>query len=171
MGETSRRKPISTALPQSGLYSRSLRPISAQELCQRDHWVLGNLPDPGPSLPIAQWGRAASSRKSLGSSKLFHLRMEATNLQWSIHLLVPFSRSVPRHNPVLELYGQFLCPHSLVFALTCIVNYRTLYRQVCAIPNHVQSIQCTKGRLQSMCINIKDDQLKPDSPEINFHFS
>uniref|UniRef100_A0A8C7SK17 Uncharacterized protein n=1 Tax=Oncorhynchus mykiss TaxID=8022 RepID=A0A8C7SK17_ONCMY len=31
----------------------------------------------------------------------------------------------------------------LVFALTCTVNCGTLYRQVCAFPNHVQSIECT----------------------------
>jgi hypothetical protein len=28
--------------------------------------------------------------------------------------LVLFPRSVPRHNPVSELYGQFLQPHGLV---------------------------------------------------------
>ena len=37
-----------------------------------------------------------------------------------------------QHNPVSELYGQFLQPHVLVFALTCTVNCGTLYRQVCA---------------------------------------
>ena len=40
------------------------------ELCQSDHWVLGHLPDQGPSPPIAQFGWAPSSRKSLGGSKL-----------------------------------------------------------------------------------------------------
>ena len=40
------------------------------ERCQSDHWVLGHLPDQGPSPPNAQFGRAASSRKSLGGSKL-----------------------------------------------------------------------------------------------------
>ena len=39
-----------------------------------------------------------------------------------------------------ELFGQVLRPHGLVFALTCTVNYGTLYRQVYAFPNHVQSI-------------------------------
>ena len=42
----------------------------------------------------------------------------------------------------------------LVFALTCTVNYGTLYRQVCPFPNHVQSIDFTTGRLQSSCRNI-----------------
>jgi hypothetical protein len=40
------------------------------ELYQSDHRVLGHLPDQGPSTPIAQFGLAASSRKSLGGSKL-----------------------------------------------------------------------------------------------------
>jgi hypothetical protein len=41
--------------------------------------------------------------------------------------LVSFPRSVARHNPVSELYGQFLQPHGLVFALTCNFNCGTLY--------------------------------------------
>jgi hypothetical protein len=68
--------------------------------------------------------------------------------------LVPFLRSVPRHNPVSEFYWQFLQPHGLVFALTCTVNCGTLYRQVCAFPNHVQSIEFTTGELQLSCRNI-----------------
>ena len=78
-----------------------------------DHRVLGHLLDQDPSLPIAQFGRAASSRKSLGGSKLLpfkndegHCVLEA--LQCFRNVLVPFPRSVPRHNLVSELYGQFL---------------------------------------------------------------
>ena len=44
------------------------------------------------------------------------------DLQCCRHVLVPFPRSVPRHNPVSERYWQFLQPHGLVFALTCTVN-------------------------------------------------
>jgi hypothetical protein len=51
--------------------------------------------------------------------------------------LVPFPRSVPRHHPVSELYGQFTWPHGLVFALTCAVNCGTLYRQVYLFPNQL----------------------------------
>ena len=40
------------------------------ELCPSDHQVIGHIPDKGPSPPMAQFGRAASSRKSLGGSKL-----------------------------------------------------------------------------------------------------
>jgi hypothetical protein len=83
---------------------------------------------------------------------LFHLRMmEATVFLGTFnaaYFLVPFPRSVPRHNPVSELYGQFLRPHGLVFAVTCTVNCETLFRQVCAFPNHVQSIEFTTGELQ-----------------------
>jgi hypothetical protein len=45
-------------------------PISTEELCQSDHWVLGHFPDQGHSPPIAQFSRADSSRKSLDGSKL-----------------------------------------------------------------------------------------------------
>ena len=44
------------------------------ELCQCDQRVLGHLPDQGPSPPITQFGCAASSRKSLGGSKLVPLK-------------------------------------------------------------------------------------------------
>jgi hypothetical protein len=40
------------------------------------------------------------------------------------------------------------------FALTCTVNCGTLYRQVCAFPNHVKSIEFTTGGLQWSCRNI-----------------
>jgi hypothetical protein len=67
--------------------------------------------------------------------------------------LVPFPRSVPRHTPFSELYGQFCRPYGLVFALTCTVNCGTLCRWLCALSNHVQSIEFTTGVLQSSCRN------------------
>ena len=42
----------------------------------------------------------------------------------------------------------------LICALTCTVNCGTLYRQVCAFPNHVQSTEFTTGGLQLSCRNI-----------------
>jgi hypothetical protein len=39
--------------------------------------------------------------------------------------LVPFPRSVPQHNPVSELYGQFLRPPGFASAVTCTVNCGT----------------------------------------------
>ena len=59
-------------------------PISTEELWSSvsDYLVLGYLPAQGPYRPIAQFGLAASSRKSLGTvvPNFFHLirRMEAT---------------------------------------------------------------------------------------------
>jgi hypothetical protein len=44
-------------------------PITTEELCQSDHWVRGHLLGLGQSPPIPHFGRAASSRKSLGGSK------------------------------------------------------------------------------------------------------
>ena len=57
-------------------------------------------------------------------------------------------------NPVLDVYRQFLGLHGLVCVLTCTVNCGTLYGQVCAFPNHVQSTEFTTGGLQSSCRNI-----------------
>ena len=76
------------------------------------------------------------------------------DLQCCRNILVPFPRFVLRHNPVSELYGQFLRSFGLIFALTCTVTGGTLYRQLCAFPNHVQSIEFTTGGLQSSFRNI-----------------
>ena len=105
-------------------------------LCQSDHRLRGHLPAQGPSPLIAQFGRVNSSRKTLCGSKLLPLKNDGGHcvlgdLQCCRNVLVPFPRSVPRHKPVSELYGQFLQSHGLVSALTCTVNCGTLYRQVC----------------------------------------
>jgi hypothetical protein len=90
-------------------------------------------------------------------TNFFHLIMiEATvflDLQCCRNVLVLFLRSMPKHNPVSELYGQFLRPHGLVFALTCTANCGTLYWQAYTFPNHVQSIEFTTGGLQLSCRN------------------
>ena len=126
-------------------------------------------------LELCQWpsgywfDRAASSRKILGGSKLLPFKNDGGHcvlgdLQCCINVFVPFPRFVPRHNPVSELYGQFVQPHGLGFALTCTVNCGTLYRQGCAFPNHVQSIELTTGGLQSSCKNIpRYDQWKQET--------
>ena len=81
----------------------------------------------------------------------FHLIMVDASvffdLQYYRNVLVPFPRSVPQHNPVSELYGQFLQLYGLVFALTCTVNCGTLYRQV-------YFFEFTTGGLQLRCRNI-----------------
>ena len=66
-----------------------------------------------PSTPIAQFGRAASSRKSLDGSKHHPITNDGGHcvlgdLQCCKNVLAPFPRSVPRHNRVSELYRQFL---------------------------------------------------------------
>ena len=109
----------------SGRFSHLYR--GTLELCQSDHLVLGYVPDQGPSPTIAQFCRAASSRKSLGGSKLLSFQNDGGYcvlgyLKCCRNISVPFPRSVPRHNPSSELYGQFLPPHGLLFALTCTVN-------------------------------------------------
>ena len=131
------------------LHSRTL------ELCQRNYWVLGYLLDQGPSPMIIQYSWAASSRKSHGGSRHLPFKNDGGHcilgdLQCCRIFLVPFPRSVPRYNPVSVLYGQFLRTHGL----TSTVNFGTLYRQVCAFPNHVQSIEFSTGGLQSSCGNI-----------------
>ena len=134
-------------------------PISTEELWSSVRVTIGSLVTSliKALLPqLLSLSRAASSRKSLPN--FFHLRMMKAavlgDLQCCINVLVPFPRSVPQHNPVSELYGQFLCPHGLVFSRTYTVICGTLYRQVCAFPNHVESIEFTTGGLQSSCGNI-----------------
>ena len=136
-------------------------PISTEDLWSSvsEHQVLGHPADQGPFPPIAQLGQASSSRKSLGGSKRLPFKNDEghcvlEDLQCCRHFLVPFPRSVPRHNPVSELYGQFLQPHGLVFALTCTFNCGTfLYRQ-CTGSGKAQSIEFTTGGLQLNCKNI-----------------
>jgi hypothetical protein len=56
-------------------------------------WPSGSWSPPWPiPPPIAQFGRAASSRKSLGGSKLLPFKNDGGH--------GAFPRSVPRHNPV-----------------------------------------------------------------------
>ena len=108
---------------------------------------------------IAQFDRVASSRRSLDGSKRLPFKNNGDHcvpgdLECCRIVLVPFPRSVPRHNPVSELYAQFLRPHGLVFALTCTINCGTLYRHPCAFPNYVQTIEFITGGVQSSCRNI-----------------
>ena len=110
-----------------------------------------------PRIALFDW--AASSRKSLGGSKVLPFKNDGVHcvlgdLQCCIHFLVAFPRPMPRHNPVSELYRQFLRPHGLVFALIYTDNCGTLYRQVCAFPNHVQSIEFITGGFQTSCRNM-----------------
>ena len=111
-----------------------------------------------PRLLSLDWWSALG--RVLVVSNLFLLRMmEATvclgNFNAAEFVWYPsLDMCLSIHNPVSELYGQFLRPHGLYFALTCTVNCGRLYRQVCAVQNHVQSIEFTTAGLQSSSRNI-----------------
>jgi hypothetical protein len=83
-----------------GEHSPQSEVLSTFHLCQSDHWVLGHLPDQGPSPLIAQFDQAATSGKSLGGSKGLTFKNDGNHcvlgdFQCFRHFLVPFPRSVP----------------------------------------------------------------------------
>ena len=61
-----------------------------------------------------------------------------------------WNASVPQHNPVSGVLRTI----PSTSWLTCTVNCRTFYRQVCAFSNHVKSIEFTICGLKSSCRNI-----------------
>jgi hypothetical protein len=129
--------------------------IGTLELYQSDHWVHGHLPDKGPSSQIAQFGQAVRSRKSLGGFKLLPFKKDCSSLcSWGTSMLQKCFGTLPQiyasTQSCLSSTDDSFRPHGLVFALTCTVNCG----QVCAFPNHVQSIEFTTGGLQSSCRNI-----------------
>ena len=122
------------------------------ELCQSDHRVLGHLHEQGPSPPIAQFGRVASSRKSLGGSKLLPFKSGGHcvlgDLQCCRRFLEPFPRYVPQ---------------SCLGALRTIPS--TSWFGFCS------DIHCQLWDLIDRCVPfqiIKDDQWKQDAPKLNF---
>lgn len=66
------------------------------------------------------------------------------------NFLVSLNRSVPWHNSVSQVFGQFSRPHG---SLTYAINCETLFRQVCAFPNYVQWIQLSTVVEASRTIN------------------
>ena len=135
MGEPSRRTPISTEALGSSV-----------------RVTIGLL---APSLPKALLPQLLSlaGRPALG--RVFHFKNDGGHcvlgdLQCWGHFLVPFPKSVPRHNPVSELYGQFPRPHGLVFALFLL--WRALATggpYIDSVPFQiVQSIAFSTGGLQ-----------------------
>ena len=107
--------------------------------------------------PIPLFARAASSRKSLGGSKLRPFKNDGGHCSWGSSMLQIYiywypsldlwldtilSRSSTDNS--FDLMAWFLLCHSL----------STLYRQVCAFPNNVQSTEFTPSGLQSSCRNI-----------------
>ena len=114
----------------SGRFSHLHR--GTMELCLSDHQVLGYLPDQGRSSTTAQFGWAASSRRSLSGSKLLPFKNDGGHCSWGPKCFGTLPQICASTQSCL--YRQFLRPLGLVFALTCTVNCGTLY-----IPNHVQS--------------------------------
>ena len=124
----------------SGSFSRLH--TGSPELSKSDHRILGPLSYQGPSPPIAQFGRAASSSKSPGCSELLSFKnygghCALGNIQCIRFFLSPSPDLCLQYNPVSELCRQLLGLHGLVFALICIVSCETWYIQVRAFPHHV----------------------------------
>ncbi len=91
-------------------------PNASLELSYSDLWVLLYLSHQGSSPPIAQFGRTASSRKGSGRPKCLPFKdygghCALRKLKCSRNVFVTLARSVPCHNSVSELFGQFLWPH------------------------------------------------------------
>ena len=111
-------------------------PISTEELCSSVRVTIRFLVTSLTKALLPQLlslaGRPALGRV-LVVPNVFHFKNDGHcvlgDLQCCRNVLVPIPRSVPRQNPISELYGQFLLPHGLVFALTCIVNCGTLYKK------------------------------------------
>ena len=135
-------------------------PISTEELWSSIKVTIGFMVTSLTLLPrLLSLARRPALGRVFVVTNLFHLKMmEVTvflvTLSAAYIFGVPFPRSVPRHHPGLEFYQQVLRPQDLLFALTCTVNCGTLYRQVCAFPNHVQSIEFTTSGIQSSCRNM-----------------
>ena len=106
-------------------------------------WVY--LPDQGHSCPVTQFDWLAKTRKSPVHSKRlpFHKywgHCAPGNILSFINGFIPLAWSMAGHNVIAEVCREFLGLH---------VNGGTLYIQVCAFLNHVQSMQFVTGGLQS----------------------
>ena len=84
---------------------------------------------------IAQFGRVASSRKCPGCSKNYGGHCVLRDLQCC-------------RNSYTILYRRSTENSFMAWFLLWHVNCGTLYRQVCAFPNHVQSIEFTSWKIK-----------------------
>lgn len=134
-------------------------PLSTEVFWSSDRGdqVLGHLRTKEPFPPIAQFRRSASSGTwwfwtspvygwqrplcSLGPSK-------QQNFSCTLPQICALRPCCFWGLPAVPLTSCLVC------ALTCTVNYRTICRQVCAIPNQVQSTEFTTSGLQLSCRNI-----------------
>jgi hypothetical protein len=85
-------------------------------------------------LSLAMW---PALERLLGVPNFFHLKgMEATvlgDLQCCRLFFGALPRSVPRNNPVSELYGQFLRPHAFAFQLGDLIQTGVCLSKSCPI--------------------------------------
>lgn len=134
-----------------GRKAYNLLPLKANYFKVRStsEWPLGSCSRPWTRLfLLSDWGWKSAGCSSL---PLFHPIIEATVFLWtpnalkSMHGFIPLPRSMPRHKqkvPWTSWHG--LSWHTLwIVALTV-----TLYTQVSAFENYVQSIQFAVGGLQ-----------------------
>jgi hypothetical protein len=139
------------------LHRRSL------ELCQSDHRVLGHLPDQGPSLPITQFGRVASSRV-LVVPNFLHLRMMETTV-----FLGTVNAADLCHDTILSLSST----DNSFYLMSWFLFWHALstvrpYIDRC-VPFQIMSNQLNLPQVDSkLKKHLKDDQWKQDAPEINF---
>ena len=108
-------------------------PISTEELWSSvsDHRVIGHLPDQGHFPPVAQFGGADSSRKSIGGSKRWR-----PLCSWGPSMPQNYFGTLPQicasTQSCVGALRTIPSTHGLVFVLTCTVICGTLYGQVCA---------------------------------------
>ena len=98
-------------------------------------WSLGSWSPPWPrSFLPSLVGRPAIRRVWVVPHSSHFLKMDLTVLLGTFNTLrncfIPFPRSMPPHNSILEFYLEFLGLHGGVSALTCTVNCGALYRKV-----------------------------------------
>ena len=133
-------------------------PLSTEEHWSSDRVTIGFLVT---SLTKALLPRSLSldGRPALGRvlvvPNFFHLRMmEATVLIGQQNFFFTLTQICSSRQSCIGGLQTISLTSCLVCALTCTVNCGTLYRQVCAFPNHVQSTEFTTGGLQLSCRNI-----------------
>jgi hypothetical protein len=133
---------------QRWLFFWKVHPSPQRNSGALSEWDLSHLPDQGPSPPIAQcyW------RPSMLQTFFCIFPQICASTQSCLGAL----RTIPSTS-WLGFCSDMHC-----------LNCGNIYRQVCAFPNHVQSIEFTTGGLISSCRNIKDDQWKQDAPGLNF---
>jgi hypothetical protein len=122
--------------------------------CCRDGCPSGRFFHLHRPLGYVQFGWATSSRKSLGGSKLLLFENDGGPLcSWGPSMLQKCVGTLLQTSSQSCLGAKRTIP-STSFLGFCSDNCGTLYRQVCAFLNHVQSIEFTTGGLQSSCWNI-----------------